>query len=72
LAYRSTRACETDTKCEDEFGEAERIILEDLFVKRWIRRIHSSGKVYYFGLSQRTASILLGQIRGRQNADAEK
>jgi hypothetical protein len=67
---RKLLRCKRDLKCQDEFTEREMVVLEDLVMKQWIRRLQSGGKAYYFGLSKRTTAILQQQIWRNKNADA--
>jgi hypothetical protein len=67
---RKLLRCKRDMKCQDEFTEREMVVLEDLVVKQWIRRLQRGGKAYYFGLSKRTTTILQQQIWRDKDADA--
>lgn len=51
-----------DAKREDEFAKEERVILENLALKGWIKKLKGYDATYYYGLSQRTAAILQRQI----------
>jgi len=57
---------ETDMKAEDEFTDEERPILHDMLLRKWIKKMRSNGKNYYYGLNQKTAKILQDQLKNRR------
>jgi hypothetical protein len=57
---------ETDMKVEDEFTDEEKPILHDMLLRKWIKKMRSNGKNYYYGLNQKTAKILQNQLKNRR------
>jgi len=49
---------DTDMRAENEFDEAERPILRALAVKRWLKKLTTNGKTYYYGLDRETSTLL--------------
>jgi len=58
---------ETDMKAEDEFTDEEKPILHDMLLKKWIKKMRSNGKNYYYGLNRKTAVILQKQLSKSNN-----
>ena len=52
---------EFDMKSQAEFTPEELVILKDLTLKGWVKRLQNGG-VYYYGLNRRTAMILRRQM----------
>jgi hypothetical protein len=52
---------ESDMKNEQEFTPEELVILRDLTLKGWVKRLQNGG-VHYHGLNRRTAIILQKQM----------
>jgi len=58
---------ETDMRAEDEFADEEKPILHYMLLKRWIKKLRSNGKNYYYGLNRKTAVILQKQLSKSNN-----
>jgi len=52
---------EFDMKSQAEFTPEELVILRDLTLKGWVKRLQNGG-TYYYGLNRRTAIILQRQL----------
>jgi hypothetical protein len=59
---------EFDMKSETEFTPEELVILKDLTLKGWVKRLQNGG-VYYYGLNRRTAIILQRQLSKHNDSD---
>ena len=59
---------QTDMKSETEFTPEELMILRDLTLKGWVKRLQNGG-VYYYGLNRRTAIILQRQLLKCNHSD---
>ena len=59
---------ESDMKSETEFTPEELVILKDLTLKGWVKRLQNGG-VYYHGLNRRTAIILQRQLSKHNDSD---
>jgi len=63
--------CEKDLRRNDEFTVEEQVILKDLAVRGWIRKMKTDGILYYYGLSPKTAKILRNQLKRRIQAKVD-
>ena len=59
---------EFDMKNQAEFTPEELVILRDLTLKGWVKRLQNGG-VYYYGLNRRTAIILQRQLLKCNHSD---
>jgi hypothetical protein len=57
---------ETDMKSETEFTPEELVILRDLVLKGWLKKLQNGG-TYYYGLNRKTAIILQKQLPKSHN-----
>jgi len=54
---------EIDMSAEDEFSEKEQAVLRDLAGKRWLKRMKTGEKTYYYHLDKETVAVLKKQMR---------